>query len=106
MPPVPGWGSWSVNPVIAIALVGAVVVYARMYRRAGEKVGHPPGLGHSIPYAAGILAIVVALFSPVDAIGDSYLLTAHMMQHVLLSDIAPALLILGLRAPILPLGLS
>ena len=29
-----------------------------------------------------------------------------MMQHVLLSDIAPALLVLGLRAPGLPLGLS
>ncbi len=29
-----------------------------------------------------------------------------MMQHVLLSDIAPALLVLGLRSPVLPLGLS
>jgi putative membrane protein len=48
----------------------------------------------------------VALLSPLDPIGDRYLLSAHMMQHVLLSDIAPALLVLGLRAPILPLGLS
>ena len=29
----------------------------------------------------------------------------HMFQHILLSDVAPALLVLGLRAPILPLGL-
>ena len=28
-----------------------------------------------------------------------------MLQHVLLADVAPALLILGLRAPVLPLGL-
>ncbi len=104
--PVPGWGSWSVNPVIAAALVGAVVLYVRMYRRAGEKAGHPPGAGHWLPYGAGIAVLVVALLSPLDVIGDSYLLSAHMMQHVLLSDIAPALLILGLRAPILPLGLS
>ena len=48
----------------------------------------------------------MALLSPLDPIGDRYLLSAHMMQHVLLSDIAPALLVLGLRAPILPLGLS
>jgi putative membrane protein len=48
----------------------------------------------------------VALLSPLDPIGDKYLLSAHMMQHVLLSDIAPALLVLGLRAPVLPLGLS
>ncbi len=59
-----------------------------------------------MPYAAGLLTIAVALLSPLDPIGDRYLLSAHMMQHVLLSDIAPALLILGLRAPILPLGLS
>jgi cytochrome c oxidase assembly factor CtaG len=29
-----------------------------------------------------------------------------MAQHILLSDVAPALLVLGLRAPVLPLGLS
>jgi cytochrome c oxidase assembly factor CtaG len=32
-------------------------------------------------------------------------LWAHMLQHVLVADIAPGLLLLGLRAPILPLGL-
>ena len=49
--------------------------------------------------------LVAALMSPVDAIGDGYLLSMHMFQHVLLADVAPALLVLGLRAPILPLGL-
>jgi cytochrome c oxidase assembly factor CtaG len=44
--------------------------------------------------------------SPLDAIGDRYLLSAHMLQHILLSDVAPALLVLGLRTPVLPLGLS
>jgi len=43
--------------------------------------------------------------SPIDAIGDTWLLSAHMFQHIMLSDVAPALLVLGLRAPILPLGL-
>jgi putative membrane protein len=59
-----------------------------------------------VPYAAGLLVLAVALLSPLDPIGDKYLLSAHMLQHVLLSDIAPALLVLGLRAPVLPLGLS
>ncbi len=52
------------------------------------------------------MTIAIALLSPLDPIGDKYLLSAHMMQHVLLSDIAPALLVLGLRSPVLPLGLS
>jgi putative membrane protein len=103
---LPGWGSWSFNPILALALVGAVVVYVRMYRRAAAKAAAPPGFGHWGPYMLGILTLVAALFSPLDAIGDRYLLSAHMMQHVLLADIAPALLVLGLRAPMLPLGLS
>jgi cytochrome c oxidase assembly factor CtaG len=102
----PGWGSWSIDPVFALAMVGVVVIYVRMYRRARERAAKPPGAGHWIPYGFGILALIVALCSPLDAIGDKWLLSAHMLQHVLLSDIAPALLILGLRAPILPLGLS
>jgi putative membrane protein len=102
----PSWGSWSFNPIVAVVLAGAVVAYIRMYRRAGQRAPNPPGAGHWVPYMAGIFALAVALFSPLDAIGDRYLLSAHMGQHVLLSDIAPALLILGLRSPVLPLGLS
>jgi len=103
----PGWGSWSFQPIVIIALLAAAAVYVRLYRRArARSTTSAPNAGHWVPYAAGLLTIAVALLSPLDPIGDRYLLSAHMMQHVLLSDIAPALLVLGLRSPILPLGLS
>jgi putative membrane protein len=103
----PGWGSWSFNPIVIVVLLAAAVIYARVYRRAERRAtSSKPGIGHWLPYGAGLLAIAIALLSPLDAIGDRYLLSAHMMQHVLLSDIAPALLVLGLRSPVLPLGLS
>jgi cytochrome c oxidase assembly factor CtaG len=102
---VPGWGSWSFNPVVILALVAAAVLYTRAYRRARVH-SDALGAGHWVPYGAGLLAIAIALLSPIDSIGDRWLLSAHMSQHVLLSDIAPALLVLGLRAPLLPLGLS
>jgi putative membrane protein len=103
----PGWGSWSFQPIVVIALLAAAAIYARVYRRARARSStSAPNAGHWVPYAAGLLTIAVALLSPLDPIGDRYLLSAHMMQHVLLSDIAPALLVLGLRSPILPLGLS
>src|SRR5271168_1110400 len=105
MSSVPGWGSWSFNPVIIVALLAAAVLYSRAYRRASARSSRL-GPGHWIPYGAGLVALAVALLSPVDSIGDRWLLSAHMGQHVLLSDIAPALLVLGLRAPLLPLGLS
>ncbi len=103
----PGWGSWSLQPVVVLALAAAAVAYARVYRRAAARSStSAPNASHWVPYAAGLLTLAVALLSPLDPIGDRYLLSAHMMQHVLLSDIAPALIVLGLRAPILPLGLS
>jgi putative membrane protein len=107
MSSVPGWGSWSFNPIVIAALVAAAVIYRRVYLRAAARSStSAPGAGHWVPYSAGLVVLAISLLSPLDAIGDKYLLSAHMMQHVLLSDIAPALLVLGLRAPVLPLGLS
>jgi cytochrome c oxidase assembly factor CtaG len=110
MPPMnsaPGWGFWSFDPIAILALIAASYVYARMYRRA--RAATRPGAigaGHWVPYAAGIATLAIALLSPIDAIGESWLLSAHMLQHVLLADVAPALIVLGLRAPVLPLGLA
>jgi putative membrane protein len=101
---VPGWGSWSFNPIVVLALVLAGVLYVRAYRRAASR-STAVGAGHWVPYMCGLLVIAIALCSPLDPIGDEYLLSAHMVQHILLSDIAPALLVLGLRRPLLPLGL-
>ena len=107
MSSAPGWGSWSFNPVVILVLLAAAVIYTRMYRRAGARTStSTPNAGHWVPYAGGLLAVAMALLSPLGSIGDGWLLSAHMMQHVLLSDIAPALLVLGLRSPVLPLGLS
>jgi cytochrome c oxidase assembly factor CtaG len=101
---VPGWGSFSFDPIAILALLAASIFYARMYRRAAAR-SSAVGAGHWVPYAGGILALAIALLSPIDAIGDRWLLSAHMLQHVLLSDVAPALILLGLRSPMLPLGL-
>ena len=47
-----------------------------------------------------MLTILVALVSPVDGLAP-HLLVIHMVQHVLLLDIAPILLILGLNKGLL-----
>ena len=102
----PGWSSWTVDPLLIVVLLAAAGLYALGYRRAARLSGsHAPGIGHWLPYGSGLLLLALALMSPLDAIGDGYLLSAHMGQHILLADVAPALLVLGLRAPILPLAL-
>jgi putative membrane protein len=45
--------------------------------------------------------VLVAVASPLDGLGEDYLFSAHMAQHVLLGDIAPLLLLLGLSRVIL-----
>ena len=46
------------------------------------------------------MTILVALVSPLDSLGDQ-LMVMHMVQHILLLDIAPILLILGLTKVLL-----
>jgi putative membrane protein len=91
--------------LVGFTLILSLVVYFTLYRRAGavrsvKKLGY----GHWGPFLAGILILGIALVSPINRMSDD-VLWAHMLQHVLVSDIAPGLLLLGLRAPILPLGL-
>jgi len=51
-----------------------------------------------------VLALALAtlpLVSPLDQAGDKFLLSAHMLQHVLIGDAAPALALVVLRGPLL-----
>ena len=48
-----------------------------------------------------MLALLAALSRPLDGLGEDYLFSAHMVQHVLLGDIAPLLLLLSLSRVIM-----
>jgi cytochrome c oxidase assembly factor CtaG len=92
------------DTVLLVAAVYAVA-YATLVRRARRAPGGARvGTGHIVFFAAGTLLLVVTALPPLASQADR-LLSAHMVQHVLLADIAPALLVLGLRAPLLPLGM-
>jgi cytochrome c oxidase assembly factor CtaG len=51
-------------------------------------------------FAAGLLVLAGALTPPVDTLADQ-LLFAHMMEHLLIGDIAALLIVLGLTGPLL-----
>ena len=46
-------------------------------------------------FTAGVMVIFLSLLSPLHILSDDYLFSAHMLQHVLLTLVAPPLLILG-----------
>jgi putative membrane protein len=78
-------------------------LYGIAWRRARDRTPpapHRPGYGRLALFAAGLATILAALVSPIDALGDQ-LLVMHMVQHVLLLDIAPILLILGFNKVLL-----
>lgn len=47
-------------------------------------------------FAASLFVLVVALLSPLDDIGDQYLFSAHMVQHLLLATVWPPLVLMSL----------
>jgi putative membrane protein len=92
---------WSPEPSVLVGVAALAVVYVLGWRRgrARESV-HAPGYGRLALFTAGLATIVAALVSPIDALGDQ-LLVMHMVQHILLLDVAPILLILGLNKVLL-----
>ncbi len=93
--------SWTLDPTALIPLAVLAVFYAIAWRRARRaREPHPPSAGRLALFACGLIAILAALVSPLDSLGDQ-LMVMHMIQHILLLDIAPILLILGLTKVLL-----
>ena len=94
------FSSWDLNPwLLTLALVTGVL-YARGWRRLYKRATHRFGLRQFTSFYAGLITILFALMSPLDAFAG-WLLTVHMIQHLLLMMVAPPLLLYG--APYLPL---
>jgi cytochrome c oxidase assembly factor CtaG len=90
--------AWSIDPLPWTgSLLGAVVYLIAVHKvnRAHPRVPVPPR--RVVAWLAGLSVILIALVSPIDRYAEE-LLSVHMIQHLLLSMVAPPLLALG--API------
>ena len=83
--------------LVPLLMAAAAVREARLTLAAK---GRPVPLWRQVCFAAGLLTIVVALVSPIGHIAEE-LVIAHMVEHLLLGDIATLLLVLGLTGPLL-----
>ena len=72
-------------------LLGYGLLAWRLWRASGRFDGRA-----AIAWVLGLLVVLVALQSPLDAVAGERLLSAHMLQHGLLMSVAPLLLLLGL----------
>ena len=87
---------WTFSPAILIPIGAYAYFWIRRFREVRRTSG-PRGAGprQLIAFIAAIVAMVTALVSPLDGLGEDYLFSAHMVQHLLLGDIAPLLVLLS-----------
>ena len=78
--------AWRWNSTLLLFSALAFAGYFLAFRRRGR----PAYLG------AALVIFLFAFISPVNALADGYLFSAHMVQHILLVLIVPALLLLSL----------
>lgn len=86
-------------PLELLPLLVAAALYAKRSLTLAEK-GRPVPLWRQLCFASGLLLIVTALASPVAHIAEE-LVIAHMIEHLMLGDLATLLLVLGLTGPLL-----
>ncbi|WP_309233841.1 cytochrome c oxidase assembly protein [Conexibacter sp. W3-3-2] len=94
--------SWSATPgplLLVLLLLGGYLWRWRAVRRTPSGPRDAP-TWRLLVFLTGIAALSAALFSPLDPLGEQ-LFAMHMVQHVLLLDIVPILLTLGLTKVLL-----
>jgi putative membrane protein len=88
------WGMWPEDPLLVpLVLAAPLLLYILGWWRHRDR-GRGDAL-RALAFLAGIDVLVLALGSPLHHVAAEYLLSAHMVQHVLVGDVAPLLLVLG-----------
>jgi putative membrane protein len=84
---------WSFEPTVVLPILLAGSLYLRGVRRARRR--RPSSWrAETACFIGGLGVSIIALVSPVDGYADTSL-SVHMVQHLLLTLVAPPLLLLG-----------
>ena len=94
------WSAWSPDPLVLVGAAIALAFFLQGWRRLHRR-RHELAPWTRIPVFCGGLAIVVlGIVSPLDAVAEDYLQSAHMLQHVLIADLGVALALVAVRGPL------
>lgn len=91
---------WTFDPFQILPLVAAAAMYARRARTLRGQ-GRPVPVARQLSFYSGVAVLLVAFVSPIDHLGETRLLFVHMVQHILIGDLAALLVVLGLTGPML-----
>lgn len=91
--------TWAPGPIALIALLS--LLYVRRWRALAAQPGaRSAGLGRLAAFVAAMVVLAAALISPLDGLGEQ-VFAMHMVQHVLILDVVPILLMLSLTKSLL-----
>jgi putative membrane protein len=92
-----GLHSWSPSIVVTLTMVVVALVYLRGWHRLRNALPNVLSVWRLIAFMSGLFSLWVAVGSPLVVL-DHQLLTAHMVQHLLLMTVAAPLILLGAPA--------
>lgn len=95
------WTQWSPSPLVLAAAAVSLAFFFQGFRRLRAR-GRPDraSCARAGLFAAGVAVTALALVSPLDTVGERYLLSAHMLQHVLVADLGIAIALVAVRGPL------
>ena len=94
------WTAWSFDPIVLGGAAIAVTLFLHGWRRLHRRRPAAAPWTRIPLFLVGVLVVVLGLVSPLDAIAEGYLQSAHMLQHVLVADLGIALTLLAVRGPL------
>jgi putative membrane protein len=92
--------AWRLPVPLTLSVIITAIVYLRGWRHLRSASTNVIPVWRVFSFLLGVCLIWLAIGSPL-ALLDEQLLTVHMMQHLLLMTIAPALILMG--APVMPM---
>jgi len=90
--------NWEPSILIGTALIVGLYLYAVGPLRKRYHLAERVKRSQVVYFLLGVFLMFLALVSPLDELGDTYLFSAHMVQHLFLTIIGPPLLLLGTPA--------
>ncbi len=92
------WTAWQAEPESIVLLVAIEGLYLLGVGPLRERNGWADYVDprQVATFTLGIIVLFLALVSPINTVSDGYLFSVHMLQHVLLTLVAPPLMVRGM----------
>jgi putative membrane protein len=93
--------AWQAPPAVLVGAALALLLFGQAWvrlRRRGRR--DLAGVDRVLLFGGAVALGTLALVSPLDAAGEEYLLSAHMLEHVIIGDAAVALAVVAVRGPL------